>query len=728
MNRERLFKHLEEHYIPKREMISRIPLGVQPDEFWQDVLNRRRSRSISLQMHNPRGIPYWYVVTNKMVAASEQIITEMLENETEFDPYRDTPSASSLEESFFTSYVEGSQISLPDAMAFLQGEREPEEPEEQLILNNRNALSFVGANLFRPVDEEYIRTLAYILTVNMDGGGQEFRLDDCPQIPSMVGIPYELPPAYALQDRVNELTSFLHDPGIHPLIKSGVAQAWALVTRPFPEGNERLARLLSQVILFRAGYVFFSEISLSSLIARSSYAYFNSITNILLPENGADLTYFLEYYMTLLAKGVEERHIRSNQRQAMEAQAEQEMARMPLMQMEGITEEPLPPPPPPEREDGAGESETAKGGDETEDAYATVRERIAILAESHSERLVACAGVLTEFLAQGKTKLTVLDISEAMHLDIDTAGNVISQLKTKDIVKSVGWEDRVMIYAFCSDEEPEPEMENKEAFRETLTQLIGNGHSNTAKGTMILLKYLNDGKETFSSLELQQEAGFNNEQTYRVCYQLKEKGLIVLTGYENERPHYALAFQENEAAHGEPVKPGDMRKNAANHYSKEFMKTIQELNTSARSTKDRRIGTMLKAHLSSGKILQKDYEAAGFFHSFHKDMRLAEQMGLVEKHSPTCYIILHDVRPGPPMLFPTQKEVASAIYQSFGDETFSSEMVVATLDYTHAHVSAVLHTFTLLKILNCNCDGEDRYTYNFLVNPRENPECFAETA
>lgn len=133
MNRERLFKHLEEHYIPKREMISRIPLGVQPDEFWQDVLNRRRSRSISLQMHNPRGIPYWYVVTNKMVAASEQIITEMLENETEFDPYRDTPSASSLEESFFTSYVEGSQISLPDAMAFLQGEREPEEPEEQLM-------------------------------------------------------------------------------------------------------------------------------------------------------------------------------------------------------------------------------------------------------------------------------------------------------------------------------------------------------------------------------------------------------------------------------------------------------------------------------------------------------------------------------------------------------------------------------------------------------------------
>ena len=79
MNRERLFKHLEDHYIPKREMISRIPLGVQPDEFWQDVQNRRRARSISLQLHNPRGIPYWYVVTNKMIAASERIVDEMME-------------------------------------------------------------------------------------------------------------------------------------------------------------------------------------------------------------------------------------------------------------------------------------------------------------------------------------------------------------------------------------------------------------------------------------------------------------------------------------------------------------------------------------------------------------------------------------------------------------------------------------------------------------------------
>ena len=92
-------------------------------------------------------------------------------------------------------------------------------------------------------------------------------------------------------------------------------------------------------------------------------------------------------------------------------------------------------------------------------------------------------------------------------------------------------------------------------------------------------------------------------------------------------------------------------------------------------------------------------------------MRLAEQMGLVKKYSQGCYRIMSDVKPGPAPLSSTQKEVATAMYQSFGDEVFSSEMVIATPDYTASHVNAVLHQFTLFKILNCNSNTEEGYTY-----------------
>ena len=109
-------------------------------------------------------------------------------------------------------------------------------------------------------------------------------------------------------------------------------------------------------------------------------------------------------------------------------------------------------------------------------------------------------------------------------------------------------------------------------------------------------------------------------------------------------------------------------------------------------------------------------------------MLLATQMGLVEKISQGRYRIMRDVKPGPAPLSDNQKEIISAMYQNFGAETFSSEMVVATLDYAHSHVSAVLHQFTLMKILTCSNDSNNKYFYQFLVNPQENPECFVEVA
>ena len=57
MDRERLFRHLEQRYSSKRDMIARIPLGAQADALWQELLNRRRSSSTVLPIHDRLGRP-----------------------------------------------------------------------------------------------------------------------------------------------------------------------------------------------------------------------------------------------------------------------------------------------------------------------------------------------------------------------------------------------------------------------------------------------------------------------------------------------------------------------------------------------------------------------------------------------------------------------------------------------------------------------------------------------
>ena len=268
MDRERIFRHLEQRYSSKRDMIARIPLGAQADALWQELLNRRRSSSTVLPINDRLGRPYWYVTTEKMVAASEKIVETLLENEKEFDPYTEAPTVSTLEEVFYTSYVDGAQMSIQEAMSFLQSESPPRDVEELLIVNNRKAGGFASSNLYRPINADYIRELASILTEGIDGGGDEYRTTDGVDYPAPDGESFTFPMAQSIPNRVDEFTLFLADQKVHPLIKAAVAQAWTMVVRPFTEGNERLGRILSSVILVRAGYTFFGEISLSALIAR----------------------------------------------------------------------------------------------------------------------------------------------------------------------------------------------------------------------------------------------------------------------------------------------------------------------------------------------------------------------------------------------------------------------------------------------------------------------------
>lgn len=330
MDREFLFRHLEQRYLSKREMISRIPLGMQVDAIWQELLDRRRSRGTILALTGGQGRPFWYVTTDRMVSASEKIIEALFENEIEYDPYAAPPPVSTLEEVFYTSYVEGSQMTMQEAMAFLQSDSPPRDMEEQLIVNNRHAGSFASASLYRRIDAEFLKDLAFTLTDGMDTGGGEFRTEDTLEIPSMTEGTYVLPPASMIADKVAELTFFLADPGIHPLIKSAASHAWAFCIRPFPDGNERLGRLLSSIILLRSGYTFFSDVSLSALIARKGYAYYGAMDELLREENKGDLTYFMEYFMELLSRAVDERRLRILRRNEEERAAEIEMARTPL--------------------------------------------------------------------------------------------------------------------------------------------------------------------------------------------------------------------------------------------------------------------------------------------------------------------------------------------------------------------------------------------------------------
>ena len=629
MDRERLFKYLEQRYISKHDMLSHIPLGTQADALWQELLNRRRSKSTVLPIHNQQGSPYWFVTTEKMVAASEKIVEALIENGTEFDPYTETLTVTTLEEVFFTSFVDGSFLSMPEAMNFLQSDSPPRDAEELLIVNNRLAGAFASENLYRPIDEAYLQELARILTDGMEGGGSDYRTTDWIDIPSMVDEPYTLPPARSIPDRVGELIAMLANPQIHPLIKAGAAQAFMMAVRPFPEGNERIGRILSTVILLRAGYTFFADVSLSALIARKSYAYYGAIANTLRAENDGDLTYFMEYFLELLSRAVDERRLRLTAREEQNRASEKEMART------ALTPSYVPEPSEQEEPEVFPEAQAE---------------------EPEPDALEAAPGELSAVEGGEQDRIRLGRIQDELY-------------------KSMTRTDGKMYSAAC-----------------------------------LLLNFIENGIWTFTSNDFETKIPVTMKEATNLVTSLKAKGLIENYGREGKYTTYTFSRSI------EPLHDYD--------YAPEILARIDELASSSFSSRDKRFGTILQQCLPKGLVTEADYGNEEHSARFLPDMRLAEQLGLVERITEDTFRIQRSIKTGPPKLRKAQKEAVTEMYEIFGDDFFSKEMVIASLDYTAPHASATLHQLTLLRILDCR--KEDVLWYQFLVNPVEHPECFAE--
>ena len=330
MDKDRLLQYFQQHYLSRQEVLFKLPLNVSIDTFWPELLNRRKAGATILPLFNASGMPYWYVLTDRMIAASERLCAEAMEQEEDFDPYRAPMTSAMTEEMFFTSFVEGAQIPLQEAMDFLQRGTEPENIQEQMIWNNRHAWSGMVSSLYRPLDEGFVKSLVFMLTEEMDNCAEDYRQTDQHPIAAMNSEPYEVPSAYSLPDRMTEFYAFMQSGNVHPLIKAAIGQAYILVARPFPEGNERLSRMISSAVLLRSGYDFFRDISISSVIAKENYRYYKCMKEILRSENGGDLTYFMEYFLDLLVRALDNKKERELRRVQEALTREREMAREPL--------------------------------------------------------------------------------------------------------------------------------------------------------------------------------------------------------------------------------------------------------------------------------------------------------------------------------------------------------------------------------------------------------------
>ncbi len=100
----------------------------------------------------------------------------------------------------------------------------------------------------------------------------------------------------------NSYNEIINKGEIDPLLVIPIFILDFLSIHPFNDGNGRISRLLTLLLLYKAGYIVGKYISIEKIIEETTETYYDSLENssINWHNNKNDYSYFVEYYLGII--------------------------------------------------------------------------------------------------------------------------------------------------------------------------------------------------------------------------------------------------------------------------------------------------------------------------------------------------------------------------------------------------------------------------------------------
>ncbi len=309
MSKETLVADFFNKYSSKEETLNKLPLSMTIDEIWADELAYRKERASILPLTDASGENYWFVQTSRIMNAGDRL-AELARNEAassiKSDSERIDPSTL-IDEAYYSSAIEGAAegaaSKLERARNFISNGTAYRNRDEQMLRGTHNALKYVAEHLRDPIDSALMFETAKLL--NPDANGEGYRRLEMDIRNASGQTVFKTPPAMSIKPMMDNLYRYIADPRVHPIIKAANAHMYFVSVQPFADGNGRLGRILSYLILMDAGYDFFGRVPFSSLLLKEKSRYYKALRTSISPENGRDFTYFAEYYIGMLARSLD---------------------------------------------------------------------------------------------------------------------------------------------------------------------------------------------------------------------------------------------------------------------------------------------------------------------------------------------------------------------------------------------------------------------------------------
>ncbi len=205
----------------------------------------------------------------------------------------------------YGTHIEGNELNLSQAEKVVMGQNIlARERDIQEVINYRKVMDLIGElqieNSKFQIDDEFIKKL-HKMTVNKilpEETSGVYRKSQVVIKNSITGeVAFRPPEPQGVPFQINDLVAFINSTNfddIHPILKSGVVHYELVRIHPFVDGNGRVARALSTLILFTESYDIRKFFSLEEYFDTDASRYYQGLQSV--ETNNGDLTEWLTYF------------------------------------------------------------------------------------------------------------------------------------------------------------------------------------------------------------------------------------------------------------------------------------------------------------------------------------------------------------------------------------------------------------------------------------------------
>lgn len=205
----------------------------------------------------------------------------------------------------YGTHIEGNELSLLQVQKLLDGERiVARERDVQEVINYRKVIDYIGKRTKSEIDEDTIKDLHKIVVENIlerELTG-EYRDKEVVIRNSITGeVSFRPPKVIEVPWQIKELILFIkEEDDIHSVLKAGIVHYEFVRIHPFLDGNGRVARALSVLVLFKLGYDIRQFFSLEEHFDKSPQEYYDALQSV--EKNKGEQTEWLTYFTQCLAQ------------------------------------------------------------------------------------------------------------------------------------------------------------------------------------------------------------------------------------------------------------------------------------------------------------------------------------------------------------------------------------------------------------------------------------------